>query len=407
MPSYVDRTQYGLPYYTIGFNADTGSSTKSTVTPDISTVISLSPDPTIPPIKRRRPKQADLVWSPTALEKWRATSRYSPLVYRLYSRNYVWVYRSSAARLPVFKPSSFPYPSADPMNKAINKLRAEVTNFAQSLGEYKQTSSMFEDAAKRFIKSLRHVKKGNPSKALDSLGLTARAKSLAQKRLPAWKWTGTAANAWLLYHFGVECLVRDVDSMAKELKARQDQIMQYKPIVSASAKNKLVKEDMIYSSSSSLGSVKVFVTYRTARTVKITAEVSSEHLKSASDHGLTNIVSLGWELTSLSWAIDYFIGIGEWIQAWDYPSFVSRTVCTEVFRGTASDSRVEVSGNANIGGGDPTVVLLSPVHAWYTARHYNRVVRTVGIVRPQWNPSLSTPRIASLVALLRQKVSKK
>ena len=117
-----------------------------------------------------------------------------------------------------------------------------------------------------------------------------------------------------------------------------------------------------------------------------------------SDHGLLNPLSIAWELTTLSWAVDYFIGIGEWLQALDMPYYSRRTTCVQI------DQVVHMNAKLIPSSFQKGYSAVAPPHMYITCRHYKRSLRLLGAVRPQWNPSLSTPRIASLTALIRQKL---
>lgn len=364
--------------------------------------------------KRKRPPAKDLIWSPTALEKTRTTVSAQPFVHHYRTQNFRSGsdvdYYTTSARFYASHDPTFSYIDRDPMNKLINKLRAEVTNFGTMLGEYKQTSSMFQDLGKQLLKSMVRASHRDIKGALRELDptLLKRAKKKAtfreDRRLDylgdqGRRWSKKAANGWLLYHFGIECLVRDMASSARELRERLMPKDSH-PIIRSSVKEKITRRVAPRRTYGDPYADGVSVTYDELVTKRLVChvEINSDEIRSLSDHGLLNPLSIAWELTTLSWAVDYFIGIGEWLQALDMPYYIRRSVCVQM------DQVVHMNAKLIPSTWKPGCSASAPPAMYITCRHYKRSLRTLGAVRPQWNPSLSTPRIASLTALIRQKL---
>lgn len=364
--------------------------------------------PALNAFRRKKPAEADLVWKGTTYGKTRDSYRYSQ-----FQRSYAWktipwyrIWTSSKSIIGV-PPAVFPPEPYDPMNPLLNKIHGDAANIANMLGEYKQTANMFSQAAGRFRRSVnyarravRAAKHGNVSgargalrSALQSLG--SGVAGAARAAFPPNRYgRSSISNAWLQWHFGVDTLLQDVHSLCKEL---QDEANLVPPFVS----HKYVKASQRVLDGVSIpynGNVhrpQIVTAYAKRRLVAY-VEFKNEYLKLASDHGLTNPASLVWELTTLSFVVDWFIGIGEWITALNVPLLINRSICYET-KAYWSTRYLEFKPPNFVGETVEQACSLRSVH-----KSTSRTIRTLSAARPRWKPNASTARVATALALLRQ-----
>lgn len=366
-PPLVWSTPVAVPSYNLGF------------------------DPIPSTIFGKRLKPVDYIWQPTNYLRSRYNLRHNQTIVKYSGTNIVTTYGWTSGYFGPDNVTSAPPASIsyDPMNELIGKLRTEVTNFATMLGEYKETASMFEDVAGKILKSYRLARKGNITDAVKALGRIVPSKKSKRPSL---------SSSWLQWHFGIETLLSDLAGSVKELQGRIE-----KPMV---MKRACMRKDVLVDYLQLVGTAANgrFRRRKTQRTkiLSCIVEVDPSLLRDLSDHGLTNPPALFWELTSMSWAFDYLIGVGDYLTALDMPCYLSRSVCWET---NILKSHGILSGTGKWGLSNSYTVIQG-LPASFVYRETSRTIRVLGAVMPQWNPSLSTPRIASLLSVLRQRTSK-
>lgn len=378
--------------------------------PATSAVITTTPEPPAKnAIKRAKPATKDLIWMGTGYSKTFAQHSFSQAVYR--GNNPSFPYREwNSSEATIGRPNAmYPGQPYDPMNPLLGKINGDLANIANMLGEYKQTSKMFSLAVGRFKRSVNYARKaarkakkgkmqgayGALRQALMALGSGAVG---ATKVVAPTTRNGrlSLSNAWLQWHFGVETLMKDLYSLAEEYKATVESL----PPKTARKYTKTSKRTIDGATApynGTAGTTNLIVS-SWKRTLVAYVEIDNELLKWASDHGLINPASLVWELTTLSFVVDWFIGIGEWLEACGTPAVFSRSICYETNRKHSMQS-VDFGPKWFLSSGRTleSVCRVNAVH-----KETSRAIRALSPAKPRWKPSASGTRIATALALLRQ-----
>lgn len=375
---------------------------------------------------RPRPADKDLLFSPTGYERKDVRKHYRPYTRTTY-KHYAGTDKTSRTRytassfvcpyLPVIEPDpDFRVPNVDLMNDLLSEARAEAVNYANSLGEFKQTSGMFQSTVDRAYRGLVQFAK-SPRQAALTVAVGSledswrkirrrlrRKYPLTRGKRAIGKFTGSASDYWLLYHFGVETLIRDVNDSVLELQNSERARRPALTHVSVTQKNH--GQEVYEVGLGDPGGRRTRRTESYSARIRLTlaAETDSPLAAWISDHGLVNPLSLTWELTTLSWAADYFIGIGKFLEAMDAPLYWSRSACWETRVSSVMYHDVYTGNGSTLTDSERPVYSAT---ATQTARFASRQVRAPHAVPPQWNPKISTIRGVTLAALFNQLVRKR
>lgn len=275
------------------------------------------------------------------------------------------------------------YPPAPRLSNSsfYNELRTDVMNVANALGEYRQTAEMFSSYASAVYNSYRMMRKGNYYGAMQYLGL-ARGKTLQVATAPA--------NAWLGWKYGVSPLMSDLHASYTELKKQCE-----KPLTRCVRKTKTA-----YLNETREISPERFKTIDAYYMIHkiMYVEIDSAGLAWTSDHGLTNPLSLVWELTPYSFVVDWFVDVGSFLQSLDLPAIVKRSVVYTTEKQRSFVYGV-TRGQAGLGG---DTKVLEQARCFGRHRQTSRSVGAVGIEFPQFAPALGASRITSALSLLTQ-----
>lgn len=357
------------------------------------------------PSTRKKPSSDQLIWSGTSYSKYYNEYRHTPLEYEMdqsskrdwstfthYWKSSSTVCGSSGAEAVV---------PVDPMNKLLGKLRDDVANFATTLGEYRDTAALVTDVGTKILKSVKLAKSGNIVGALKSLGsvVPTRVTRRARANRPGAKTAAPAMvgidypAAWLQYKLALSPMLDDINSSVGLLTGALQRSVNAITRVSTSRRTWLHSHKEV--------SRNRWTTVSSERTRQLIAYVVIDNvqLKAASDHGLTNPLGLLWELTWLSFVVDYVFNVSEWLQAIDQPYYFSRSICYETQRHRKKVESYAV-GDAGLGSGDfKNIRLFGTPRSTYKFTETSRIVRDLSAVTPRWNPSGGFSRLVTLSAL--------
>lgn len=193
----------------------------------------------------------------------------------------------------------------------IGKLREAVAgsdfNAGVFLGEGREALSMISNAAIRIAASLRALKKGNLQKAAEMLTKGTTRHQGSRK---------TTASNWLELQYGWLPLLKDAENGAKFLAHQMSVPLQHVVRVSGSA-NGVASNLYVYAT---LTSSRVY----TRKSIK--AILKEKDIIALS--GLTDPLSVAWELVPYSFVIDWFIPIGNYLSARGLSQSLSGTFVT-------------------------------------------------------------------------------
>lgn len=195
--------------------------------------------------------------------------------------------------------------STEALNKCYSKFRDAVygdsASWGVNLAEYKQTVDMIAKDAGTLRKAWNHLRRGQLGRFKDDLGLSRR------KGESPWSKPEMAGSLWLQYHFGWEPLVKDIHDGCKVL---EDEFPSRK--VRARA-----KRTGSYRLDTNYGGMNYDVP-KFSFAVQMGAEflVSNPNLHRATSLGLTNPLTIAWEIVPFSFVVDWFWPIGQFLESW-------------------------------------------------------------------------------------------
>lgn len=175
--------------------------------------------------------------------------------------------------------------------KCLNQLIESEVNLGQSAGEARETLSFVSEHIARGVLAIRYVKKRKYRKAAQVLRIPFSKKQMADNLLA--------------YQFGLLPLMNDIYNGVDAIRKAQ--------VKSDLIKVKAVATDEqtfpVLTSYSFEGSVKRGVE------ASYTYKLDDHRLASLSTLGLTNPLSLAWELLPSSYIVDWFLSIGDVLSA--------------------------------------------------------------------------------------------
>lgn len=318
--------------------------------------------------------------------------------------------------------TSIPYP--DPASSIsrdsaaldfYNKVKSQKINLAMAFAERQQTINMISSTAKRIATSLRLIKKFDVVGAARALGVMAKVKrnriyyydriSSSRRALnpddprtfylrktisfnPK-KQKDEVFNRWLELQYGWKPLLSD---MRGAMIATVDRPL-IRGIVSRVSEEH--KFDYYSSDSKVTGSLKNNYTIRGA------VIISNPSLSKASELGLTDPFSLAWELLPFSFIVDWFIPVGDFLNAQNALHGVTLVDTSSTFTKTWN---IDIDKKPIYYNNDSTSYSVTSAKA----RGYRKLKnRTLGLpplpVFPPLSPNLSVTKAISSVALINQR----
>lgn len=336
------------------------------------------------------------------------------------SKRYTWEYKSEDSRswiAPNF--SATPYVkwisgSVDVGNLANrawaecrNKVADQKIDIGVALGESIQTINMISTRIISLVHFANAVKARKWKKAYDSLFGRGAPKPRKRYRAPKWARGNTppgrrpkrstgpskdAANAWLEYWYGWYPLVMDIFGLCELLNEglkKQDQLFCVTRLVTETtpARPFFESDPDIECKGTFNISAKATIWFKVVSSIHALAEL-----------GLINPLSIAWELTTLSFVVDWLIPIGDWLQSL---TAMAGTVtvdahCVHAVNGSASARHKNPGAGVAPSGSLPSTTLqLMCMHRW--------VYLTAPIPLPYMRNPMSTKHLATAVALLAQR----
>lgn len=143
-------------------------------------------------------------------------------------------------------------------------------------------------------------------------------------------------SAWMQYQFGVKPALMDIDNAVTFLA---DAIHQsdYKVLVRAKAGHTSDRDYVGRASgmNPTVGMVVVAPRLRETCTThySVVYELPTGHVRTRTALGLDNPGAIAWEVTRLSWMVDYVVGVGDWLQSFTATNgMVFREGCRSTLR---------------------------------------------------------------------------
>lgn len=215
--------------------------------------------------------------------------------------------------------------------KAIAKANAKTiehnAGIVETLFELRKTKSMFIDAATTVVRAMRHIRRGRFAEAAKTLGMSHVPNGVSRKR--------SAASNWLEYRYGWLPCISSVESAAKatyDLYSRSRFIRHSRGYAEGSAPywsgftdystwnqdyniaSLYVPGEYAYGGTTHRG-VNYHVLRKYWRDLRVDVgyvyKITNPNLVYSSQLGLTNPLSVAWELVPLSFVADWFVNVGD------------------------------------------------------------------------------------------------
>lgn len=354
-------------------------------------------------VKRPRPAESELVFQPTNWSKSTST---------VFDQPYLMVGELSCVGNPkkVVTAIMSAYDSygigrptvnlqEDPtISHILSKIKNQKVNLAVMAGEYREAARMFVTVGQDILAIARAIARkdwrGLPTRIKKRWNQIARTGKLPYKykgRLRRGMMASSkfASDRYLMYRFGIEPLVYDMEGIVKQLTHNQVRKDLEKPVHSVTwfkSWNKQSATDRIYANRSQ-GKLVVFQMQTVRDRVHIQYKNgTSDLLKLASQLGLLNAPHALWELIPFSFLVDRFYNIGLFLESLDALVGIERYAFTRTVRTLT----VESWPNGSLG----------------VQKTYNRSVKTLSLQAPKWEPSKSFKGLVDIIALMRQRLAK-
>lgn len=195
-----------------------------------------------------------------------------------------------------------PQDSTDRTDALINCCTAKVwQDLIQSrfnagifAGEFKESYVMVCDIVTAIARSIYHAKHGRYRHAFRTLGL---AENLRESTV-----SGNLANLYMMWHFGIYPMMQDIAGLY-DLMTHTYQVV------------KRVRRHCVYRDSGTRTSQGVVWQWQKKAICEIRGEVKMLELSYMDRLGLNDLPTIAWELTKLSWMLDWLLPIGNFLSA--------------------------------------------------------------------------------------------
>jgi hypothetical protein len=193
-----------------------------------------------------------------------------------------------------------------------NQVKGQSANIALMFAERRSTAVMIADRATLIARAALQVRNGQWRHAIESLSgstrynpLSVRARERALQKLPPSK---RLANAWLELEFGWKPLLSDVHGAATMLASRAAS-EQYNSRLSASFRKRVVKP------STWSGLYDYVNDHESKCKYVIRYFLDSESRQGLSQTGISDPLTLAWQVLPFSFVVDWFIPVGNYLSA--------------------------------------------------------------------------------------------
>lgn len=184
----------------------------------------------------------------------------------------------------------------------LEKFKQSNFNLAVSAGESRESWHMIANRMFQFAEALNKTRKGDLRGALRALGSTKRPSRRARRKLD----TGDVSGSFLELHYGWVPLLRDIYSAAELINKPKIERSSIRTSVHTTGPDVQTYAPEHQGQCSTLNN---------KRSVYHIAKLSTKEVSWAVRLGLTNPMTILWELTTLSFVADWFLPIGDLISA--------------------------------------------------------------------------------------------
>lgn len=190
--------------------------------------------------------------------------------------------------------------------KLLSKIKNMKVNLGNFIGERDQMFNMFGSTARKLSKAINHVKRGRFKKAAEALGCLPTSRNSVRK---------SVANNWLELQYGWLPLLSDLYEMSLLVEEAFKDSSESKTINSSTATVSWSREDA--TSLQEPPGLKCRRANATRLRGKVNYKVEYQDITFLGSIGLTNPLSIAWELTRLSFVVDWALPVGRMLENLD------------------------------------------------------------------------------------------
>jgi len=188
------------------------------------------------------------------------------------------------------------------LSNLLEKFKQSDFNLAVTAGESRESWHMISDRMFKFAEGLRRTRRGDLSGALRALGSSKRVSRRAKRKLDS----GDVSGSFLELQYGWIPLMGDIYSASELIGSPKLERSSIRTSVHLDGNDRVTSLAKHQSDSR---------TFKNERSAYHIAKLSTKEISMAVRLGLTNPLSIVWELTTLSFVADWFLPIGDLIQA--------------------------------------------------------------------------------------------
>lgn len=278
--------------------------------------------------------------------------------------------------------------------RALLKMKDQKVNLSVAAAEVKSSASMLAQTAMTLYRAYRAARKGN----WKALVREFKPGTLTRKPPKGWS-SRDASGRWLEVQYGWKPLVSDLNGTIEWLNTSPAAQLTFKVTGSA-----MDEEFITRDRGSSLRPAQT--RYKVKRVAKsiVHYQMVDYRAHNRAQAGLVPTLSVGWELVPYSFVIDWFLGVGSWLETFDATvgkSFISGTITNFVEADIDGYTSLEYFGSP----------LLTRM-AYETSAECSLTGKVTGVYRgvlssfprplPVLKNPLSTSHVLNAIALVRQ-----
>lgn len=306
---------------------------------------------------------------------------------------------SSSALLQVigFNPESSHPPELSDLAilKARNGLKGEF-NAALFVAEWSQTNSYVRDKVFELTKFVKNfANRGLSGRKMPARQLGARRKSRPNV-------TGTLASRWLEFRYAVMPLIYDVYGVVESFASLP---LPYFIVTSKKKVTRNIAAEKWFPTLNGTGDNGTLVKVKgmTGAEARIDCLPSNMPLILMSHFGVTNPAVIAWEATRLSFVVDWFVPVGDFLSQFDaLLGYQVKGFSLSKLNKLECSSKTSGS-NVTTSGGVPSERFTSNYESTKRIVRLHRTVSSeVPFARPRFNPRVSGERVVDAISLLRQ-----
>lgn len=265
------------------------------------------------------------------------------------------------------------------MTEVLVKVSRRQVDLGAMFGESHKTLHHLTETVTTAVRVLLAIRKGNWKQAAKHLKLD-------------WRHPGkTFASRWLELQYGWKPLVSDIYDTARAFQHGLDHRTHVLRAI------RRITDSTTISSSAGTADVTTITKQEWSYRCVAYFRPKDSWINSMSQIGLANPAEIAWELLPYSFVVDWFLPIGNLLQA-------ATARCSITFIDGCLSTRLDENGVITINGPlDPSyIVLQKPLRGGFAASGYNRTKMTLLLPLPYIKSPFSSTHLISALALLRQ-----